>query len=106
MVEYYDAARGGNDEPVLPSHATPLDQLPGIPPPPMEPTIIFHHSNDTKYVAFAKIGALDGRFIDFGITPEMAHIMQSELLYHVRRHHQRHWNPISPISPPEGTITK
>ena len=106
MVEYLDDERGGNDEPVLPSHAIPLDQLPGIPPPPMEPTIIFHCSNDPKYVAFAKIGALDGRFIDFGITPEMAHIMQSELLYHVRRHHQRHWNPISPISPPEGIVTK
>lgn len=48
----------------------------------MKPAIVFQASQDPNITCYAKLIMPDGKFSNFEIDREMAHMMLVELLYH------------------------
>tara|TARA_R110000796_G_scaffold41094_3_gene101442 strand:+ start:1457 stop:1747 length:291 start_codon:yes stop_codon:yes gene_type:complete len=51
----------------------------------LKPAMVFQYSNDPKATCYAKLIMPDGRFSNFEIDRDMAHLMMIELLHHMKR---------------------
>ena len=70
--------------------------------PELQPSMVFHQSDNLDFICHAKVIGVDGRFIDFSIDRDLAFIMMIELTHHLKRHAERRDN--APVQvPPKQT---
>ena len=70
--------------------------------PKLQPSMVFHQSDNLDFVCYAKVIGVDGRFIDFSIDRDLAFIMMIELTHHLKRHAERKDNAPVQIPPKQA----
>ena len=61
------------------------DHTPKIYPLCLKPYMVFQASGDLDITCHTKLSGPNGRFVDFSIDREMAYMVVTELIYHLRR---------------------
>ena len=67
--------------------------------PELQPSMVFHQSDNPNYICHAKVVGVDGRFLDFSIDRDLGHIIMVEIMYYLKRHEERNFNASVQIPP-------
>ena len=59
----------------------------------LQPSMVFHQSDNPDYICHTKVVGVDGKFLDFSIDRDLGHVIMVEIMYYLKRHEERNQHP-------------